>query len=71
MKESITVSCDECGSQYFAGTSKMAALCPECAHILYGYDPCQHEFNGGRCTKCYWDGSVSDYVTTLKTGKQA
>ncbi len=62
-----TILCDECGSSFFAGSSRMDALCPECAHWLYGYPPCEHTFADGRCTKCHWDGSVSRYVQTLKT----
>jgi predicted RNA-binding Zn-ribbon protein involved in translation (DUF1610 family) len=54
--------CDECRSDYFAGSSQMAALCPECAHLLYGYPPCAHSFDHGRCTACGWDGSRSDYL---------
>ena len=58
--------CDECKSEYYAGTSKMKNLCPECSHILYGYDNCDHQFSDGRCIKCFWNGSVSEYVKTLK-----
>ena len=54
--------CDECESLYFAKTSKMMRLCPECAHRLYGYEACVHSFHDGRCVHCYWDGSVSDYL---------
>ncbi len=61
-----TKCCDECGSRYFVGTSPMAQLCPECSHWLYGYPRCEHEFAGERCSKCGWDGSVSDYVRTLR-----
>ncbi len=58
--------CDECGSDYFAVTSQMSKLCPECAHRLYGYAPCVHEIVLGRCTRCGWDGSVSAYVHQLR-----
>lgn len=61
--------CDECGSTYFLDTSKMANLCPECSHILYGYENCQHFFEDGKCVKCNWDGSTSHYLNNLK-GKQ-
>jgi predicted nucleic acid-binding Zn-ribbon protein len=37
-------TCDECGSRYFAEASRMTALCPECAHHLYGYENCDHAF---------------------------
>jgi len=40
----------------------MAGLCAECAHRLYGYPACPHEFSEGRCTKCGWDGSVSAFL---------
>jgi hypothetical protein len=58
--------CDECGSEYYRNTSKMASLCPECSHILYGYENCNHYFENGRCLKCFWDSSVSDYIKELK-----
>lgn len=57
--------CVECESEYLACTSKMMQLCPECASILYGYDNCQHVFKNGKCTKCLWDGSRSDYILWL------
>ena len=62
--------CDECGSEYLASTSKMASLCPECAHVLYGYENCDHVFKDGKCTLCLWDGSRSDYIKTLKQDKE-
>ena len=55
-----TKCCDEYGSTYFAVTSQMTSLCLECAHRLYGYPPCDHQFEDGRCVACHWDGSVSD-----------
>lgn len=59
--------CDECGSEYYASTSKMDQLCPECASILYGYDNCDHVFGEDkRCSRCYWDGSASEYIKQLK-----
>jgi len=60
-----TKCCDECGSDYFAATSQMSQLCPECAHLLYGYPPCAHEFSQGRCVSCGWNGSVSAYLRGL------
>jgi hypothetical protein len=63
-----TKTCDECGSQYYREASRMDSLCPECAHILYGYEPCAHTFIDGRCSRCHWDGSVSDYCRSLKDG---
>ena len=57
--------CDECGSEYLAATSKMSSLCPECAHVLYGYENCDHVFKDGKCTLCLWDGSRSDYINKL------
>lgn len=61
-----TKRCDECGSDYFGAQSPMAQLCPECSHWLYGYPRCPHEFAGGRCSKCGWDGSVSEYVRGIQ-----
>jgi hypothetical protein len=60
-----TRCCDECGSDYLVATSQMASLCPECAHWLYGYSQCPHEFSGGRCSRCGWDGSVSAYLRKM------
>ena len=34
---------------------QMMGLCPERAHILYGYPNCGHHFQDGRCVNCYWD----------------
>ncbi len=44
----------------------MESLCPECAHLLYGYERCEHDFVEGRCTRCHWDGSVSDFGKSLR-----
>lgn len=60
------IICDECSSEYHIGTSQMNKLCPECSYILYGYENCEHEFNNGRCIKCFWNGNSSDYIRTLK-----
>jgi predicted RNA-binding Zn-ribbon protein involved in translation (DUF1610 family) len=59
-------TCDECGSGYFTDTSLMSNLCPECSHILYGYKNCEHEFENGKCIKCFWNGNVSVYIKKLK-----
>jgi len=58
--------CDECGSPFFAGSSPMVALCPECAHWLYGYANCEHQISDGACHRCGWDGAVSAYVESRK-----
>ena len=63
-KDSVLV-CDECGSKYYESKSNMVALCPECAHILYGYENCNHKFINGRCVFCFWDGSRSEYIESL------
>ncbi len=44
----------------------MDRLCPECAHLLYGYPNCDHAFVDGRCSKCGWDGSRSDFLKLTK-----
>ena len=62
MAEKELAVCDECGSLFFKGSSQMMGLCPECAHILYGYPNCDHHFQDGRCVNCYWDGSKSMYI---------
>lgn len=59
--------CAECGSQFNQTTSSMSNLCPECSHWLYGYESCQHEFRDGRCSKCNWDGSTSDYINKIRS----
>lgn len=55
-------TCDECGSLFRRSASAMAGLCAECAHRLYGYPACPHEFVDGRCVRCLWDGSVSAFL---------
>ena len=65
MAEKELVICDECGSLFFKGSSQMMGLCPECAHILYGYPNCPHHFQNGQCVNCYWDGSKSEYIKHL------
>ena len=62
MAEKELAVCDECGSLFFKGSSQMMGLCPECAHVLYGYPNCPHRFLNGRCVNCYWDGSKSEYI---------
>jgi predicted RNA-binding Zn-ribbon protein involved in translation (DUF1610 family) len=64
----LNKTCEECGSTYHGTTSEMAALCPECAHHLYGYPNCEHRMIAGRCEVCGWDGSASDYILHL-TGR--
>jgi hypothetical protein len=54
--------CDECRSDYFADSAKIGHLCPECAHHLYGYPTCAHNFLADRCVSCGWDGSRSTFV---------
>ena len=61
----LVAICDECGSDYLKSTSKMTALCPECSHVLYGYQNCNHKFNGGKCIFCLRDGSKSKYIKSL------
>ena len=65
MDRTDTGICDECGSIYLKAYSKMEGLCPECASVLYGYEKCQHVFKDGRCIKCLWDGSRSDYIKSM------
>jgi len=55
-------NCSECTSAFYSHSSKMAGLCPECAHQLYGYENCSHKIENGRCVKCYWNGNVSEYL---------
>ena len=62
MAEKELAVCDECGSLFFKSSSQMMGLCPECAHVLYGYPNCPHHFQNGRCVNCYWDGSKSEYI---------
>jgi predicted nucleic acid-binding Zn-ribbon protein len=65
----ITI-CEECGSTYFESSSEMLNLCSECTHRIYDYPPCIHKFINGRCSKCNWDGSESDFTKKLKQEKQ-
>ena len=57
--------CDECESEFLVSASAMTSLCPECAHIIYGYPNCDHVFRNGRCVLCLWDGSRSKYIESL------
>jgi hypothetical protein len=58
-------TCEECGSPFNSKASVYRDLCAECAHQIYGQPACDHEFAGGRCGTCGWDGSRSDYVRRL------
>jgi predicted RNA-binding Zn-ribbon protein involved in translation (DUF1610 family) len=64
-EKDLVVVCDECGSEYLKSRSMMMALCPECSHILYGYENCNHKFKDGRCLFCFWDGSRSKFIKSL------
>jgi hypothetical protein len=57
--------CAECYSTFIPQRPGMS-LCDECAHLLYGFPPCAHDFQDGRCAKCGWDGSVSPYLAKEK-----
>ncbi len=56
------VICIECESDYYKSRSQMTELCPDCAHKLYGYPNCKHEFEKGNCTKCGWNGKSSKFL---------
>ena len=66
MKHTIR-KCFECGSDFYYEVSPMEGLCTNCSSELYNYDNCEHQFEEGRCVKCYWDGSVSEYVKNLNS----
>lgn len=68
-ESSLTKQCDECGSLFYISAYLMDALCPACAHVLYGYAQCAHRFVKGRCGQCYWDGAESSYVQKIKAEK--
>lgn len=53
--------CDECRREYYGCSSKMANLCPECSHLLCGYENCNHYFENGRCVKCFWNGNNDNH----------
>ena len=57
-----TELCTECQSEYFKNSSEMPKMCPDCSHKLYGYENCSHEFDNGRCAKCYWNGKTSEFL---------
>ncbi|GAA3732253.1 hypothetical protein GCM10022422_13230 [Flavobacterium ginsengisoli] len=67
LNKSSIIVCDECRSEFYVDSSVMKNLCPECAHYIYGYENCKHEFNNDRCSKCYWNGNSSDYINRLKS----
>ena len=54
--------CSECQSEFYVATSEMENLCSECAHYLYDYKKCDHQFENGRCIKCFWNGNHSNYI---------
>lgn len=66
-----TGECEECGSQIIRSTATMSGLCRECAHWLYGKSACDHDFLKGACRICGWDGSTSEYITSIKNGEEA
>jgi len=68
MKGKIS-NCSECDSEYFTNSSEMTNLCPECAHKIYGYQNCDHEFKGGSCIKCFWNGKQSAYLKKKSNGQ--
>ena len=61
MNQEIKI-CAECESEYYKDSSEMMDLCPDCAHKLYGYPNCEHDFESGKCTKCGWNGQTSKYL---------
>ena len=65
--KTLVASCDECKSDFFIDKSQMKNLCPECAHYIYGYENCKHEFIDGHCSKCYWNGNSSTYIDKIKS----
>lgn len=67
MNDKMELTCDECGSEYYSDTSKIARLCPHCAHFLYGYDNCNHYFNNGRCINCFWNGNIADQLKKVSS----
>ena len=67
MENQTVKTCDECRSLFSIKASRMLGLCPECSHLIYGYDNCRHIFIDGRCSICHWDGSTSYFSEKLKT----
>ncbi len=61
-----TKICVECESKYIINSSKMTELCPNCAHELYGYPNCKHEFKDRKCIKCGWNGKRSEFLKSSK-----
>jgi len=61
-----TKVCNECKSEYYTDSSKVRDICPECSHVLYGYENCAHQFVNGRCLKCFWNGNASEYIKKLE-----
>lgn len=59
-------NCIECKSQFLVSKSRKKGFCPECAHHIYGYRNCTHEFKDSKCIHCLWDGSTSEYVDHIK-----
>lgn len=55
--------CDECKSELYADSQSLKSLCPNCAHHLYRYANCKHEFENDKCVKRYWNRNTSKYNT--------
>ena len=66
MSEIQTGICDECGSEFILAAAKTKSLCPNCAHVLYGYESCNHVFENGKCVLCAWNDNESEYIKSLK-----
>ena len=69
LRDEIVKVCDECASRYYANSSKMESLCPNCAHYLYAYENCLHKMKDSRCKICGWDGTISPFIAKLKNNK--
>ena len=61
------IICTECESEYFKDSSEMKDLCPDCAHKLYEYPNCKHEFEKGNCMNCGWNGKTSEFLKKNRT----
>ena len=55
----------ENGQEHYLST-KSGQEFLDMALLMRRYPNCPHRFLNGRCVNCYWDGSKSEYIKSLK-----
>ncbi|THU38123.1 hypothetical protein FAM09_15680 [Niastella caeni] len=62
------ISASYCGTNPLQKFTSIYILFTWCLppFLLFGYKNCEHEFDNGRCIKCFWNGKESEYIHKLK-----